>query len=82
MEADGFGLASSGVGRSWSIRIGETVRLVGGGGLRGAHLVKAHGVSALGELPGGFGPREAATDDVDHSHRPNMADARGPIKRL
>jgi hypothetical protein len=51
----------------------ETVGLVGIGAAHRAHLVEHHGHTGLRDLPGGFGAREPAADDVngfDLGHAP------------
>jgi len=46
-------------------QFGEAIGLVGGGGVDGAHFVEHGRVAGFGDLPGGFGAGEAATEDVD-----------------
>src|SRR5439155_20912125 len=49
-------------------QFGQAIRLVRRCSADGAHLMEHHVVRALGELIGGFGPGETATNDMDRSH--------------
>ena len=64
-QADGIGcrlVRPEGIGTD---EFGQLVGLVGIGAAHGAHLVQDDGNADAGDLPGGFGPGEAAADNVD-----------------
>ena len=49
--------------------LGQAVGLVGVGAAHGAHFMQDNGNASLGDLPGGFGTGETATDDMNRLDR-------------
>ena len=65
LEEPGGGVDALALQRVAADEFGETIGLVRGGGARGTHFVEDAGDTAAGDLPGGFGAGQAATNDVD-----------------
>jgi hypothetical protein len=63
--------------------LGKAAGLVGFRAAPGPHLVQHHRHAGAGDLPGGFGARKAAADDVDGlGHAPDIGERPDGIKRI